>query len=247
MNSIKRDFITLSLLLACTHAMAYEPWPTKNYTQVITVSGGIAWATPGKDRTIYAQNSVITYDVNPKTQTMPAGEIFLGLQWPFNDCINNQLGIAFGGAGNVTLDGSIKSFGEPTGSRYEYQVGHGFVSARGKMILNPKLFFVQPFLTGSVGVGFNHTFGFRTYPLVDPTVATQWFRNYTDSFVLTYSVGAGLEKQLNSNWSIGVSYEFANWGENGLGRAFSSPWTYEGPQFTNLYAHNLLFSLSYLC
>lgn len=245
---IKRFFSALTLLICCSTVFAYEPFEFKTYTQVITVSGGLSWARAGKTQTMYSSNSSFTYEADDKITTMGAGELFLGLQWPFNDCINNQLGIAFGGAGVAHLQGTVTVNSIPTGSSYEYKVGHGMVTARGKMIASPQLArYVQPYITGSVGAGYNQAFGFRTYPLVNAATSSQWFHNKTYSFVLTYSVGLGVQKNLNDNWNIGVGYEFADWGTNGLGPAITTPWTYSGPQLTTLYTHNLMLSLTYLC
>lgn len=259
MASYKRIFGAVALFVNCSYALAYEDWMTaSNYTKVISVSGGVAFTSAGKTQNLYLvktentpeqrQISVRnTYQADEKNSTLGTGEVFLALQWPFNEYLLTQLGVAFGGAGEVDLQGKIASNGVPTGSRYEYKVSHGMVGARGKLITAATYAYVQPYITGLIGAGFNHVHGYHTIPQVDTELAPLWFEDNTNSFVFTYALGAGAQKMINPNWNVGLGYEFTAWGKSDLGDAASSMWTGSGPRLSNIYTHSILFAITYLC
>ncbi|RUQ88853.1 hypothetical protein [Legionella septentrionalis] len=282
---------TAFMLFFCSSAFAlgdwYDDW-SSSFTRVITLTGGVALANPGQNQTFYlsrVENIPIigvsstgapviigsipvtntfsnTYNAHKKTEVMGTGEVFFALQWPFPNGVLNQLGVAFGGASDANIKGTVSVNAVPTGSSYQYNVNHGKAVIRDKLIFAPFWNSVQPFLTGSLGASFNKSHGFSTAPTVDPNFSATWFENNTQSFSFTYSVGLGLQKCLNNNWNISLGYEFEDWGRSSLGQGIvgtqqsivvsgtsfviSQPITYNGPSLSHLYTHNILLSISYL-
>ncbi|QDP72679.1 hypothetical protein FOG18_08985 [Legionella israelensis] len=217
------------------------------WTKVITLSGGPAWSRAGETQTLYL-NSVLSnrYNAQKDTRLMGTGEIFFALQGPFAPGILGQLGIAAGGTGEAKMQGTIDVNFIPSGSRYEYRTNHWNASIRGKLLTDPRIFFIQPYITAAIGAAFNYAYGFRTIPLISPLTSSQWFDSNT-KVGFTYSIGGGIQTSFNDHWQVGVGYEFSDWGKSELGRALTIPWTHTGPQLDHIYAHNVLFSLSYLC
>jgi len=69
------------------------------------------------------------------------------------------------------------------------------------------------------------------------------FGNYTQ-ISFTYTVGAGIQKVINSNWQAGVGYKFADWGQSHLnpagGQTFGT-----GLSLHHLYTNGLMFNITY--
>lgn len=253
--TVKRLLKTLFLSVLSMNAMAggvYDTMPV-GWTKVITLSGGPSWSRAGETQTLYL-DSVFSnrYVAQRSTRLMGTGELFFALQGPFVSGILSQLGIAVGGSSEAKMQGRIDAnflpagFFIPSGSRYEYRTNHAQVSIRGKLLTDPKLFFIQPYITLAIGAAFNHAYGFRTTPLISHLLSSPWFDSNT-SVGFTYSIGGGLQTAFNDHWQAGVGYEFSDWGKSGLGRSLTPPWSHTGPYLSHIYTHNLLFSLSYLC
>ena len=67
--------------------------------------------------------------------------------------------------------------------------------------------------------------------------------NSTTAF--TYTLGAGVQRQLNPHWQAGIGYEFADWGRSQLNRA-SGQTLNSGLSLSQLYTNGFLFNLTYL-
>lgn len=259
---------------ACFSNAAYADWTNSSqYTQVYSLTGGIGVASAGKSQTLYPvkTENVPVFVVNPDGQEVLAGftptqipyqntyradkkanmfgqgELYLALQWPFNHYFLSQLGVAFGGAGDADLQGTIDVNSIPSGSHYAYKISHGFVGIRGKLISTASVATLQPYLTGMVGAGFNQVHGYHTTPTISVDNSPTWYQNRTNSFVLTYALGLGVQKNINRNWNIALGYEFTDWGNSYLGDAAPSTWTGSGPRVANVFTHSALLTLTYLC
>ena len=103
---------------------------------------------------------------------------------------------------------------------------------------------VQPYVSGSLGVGFNRAHDFTITPKIFEEVpAPNFTDNRTTAF--TYTLGIGVQKALTTNWQAGIGYEFANWGKSQLGRAPGQTLN-SGLHLSHLYTNQLQFSLSYV-
>ncbi len=102
---------------------------------------------------------------------------------------------------------------------------------------------VLPWISGSIGVGFNRANGFYSIPLISEAVVQNNFSNHTQTS-FTYTVGAGIQKIINSNWQAGVGYEFADWGQSYLNKA-PGQILGNGLSLSHLYTNGLMFNITY--
>jgi opacity protein-like surface antigen len=212
---------------------------------------GVNWVTGNKSQTIYLQPDVEkTYTVDNNSNSFPSGEIFLGWQKPFvvsaiRQSIIGQLGISVVEAGNAKLSGNIWEDADPDFNNfiYNYRINHTHVALKGRLVSNSSFVF-EPYVSGSIGVGFNRAYNFTSQPVIPEEVAAPPFNsNTTTTFV--YTVGIGLQKTITSNLQVALGYEFADWGKTQLSRA-SNQTLNQGLTLNHLYADQMQLSLFYL-
>lgn len=223
----------------------YAPDLPQVWSSIITVSGGPVWTNPGKNQYLYPfpapRNNY--YVAHSESDILGSGELFFGLQHFIGDSnIIGQLGLGAAGASNALLSGVVDVDGIPDVYTYRYNISHIRLEFKGKLIANgfqP----VQPYLSSSFGVAWNHSHGY--FPTtIDPILfPTYWFSK-TSVVGFTYTVGLGIQKMLTPNWQVGVGYEFADWGQNYLGSDGNT--LNRGPGTSHLYTNELLFSISYM-
>lgn len=225
-------------------AGVYDPNLPLEWASIITVSGGPAWAMTGKDQYLYPNPAPMNnyFIADKKTSILGTGEIYFGLQRLVCPTMIGQLGLGVAAASDASFSGVINVNGVPDVARYQYKVSHVRAEFKGKLIA-AGYHLVQPYLSGSFGVGFNHAHDYiptATYPAL---YAPSWF-NTNSTVAFSYTVGAGIQRMVTPNWQVGVGYEFADWGKNYLGGDDGT--LNQGPGSAHLYTNELLFSLSYL-
>ncbi len=210
-----------------------------------TLSAGPAWSDPGKTQTIYLQPAFPeTFAANSTTEIFGDGEIFLGLQHHLVHHLKGQLGLAVAGTTAIPLNGDVWQDADPNFNNlsYQYKISHAHVAVKGKLLTNIYQW-VQPYISGSLGVGFNHAYQYSSSSklfevLPEPPFETQT----TTSF--TYTLGVGLQRALNNHWSIGVGYEFADWGQTSLAAA-TGQLSNGGLNLNHVYTNELQLNLSF--
>ncbi|ARB92894.1 outer membrane protein [Legionella longbeachae] len=223
----------------------YAPVIPQVWSSIITISGGPAWSDPGKDQYLYPYPAPLFnyYIADSESDFLGTGEIFFGLQRFIGTTnIIGQLGLGVAAASDAYLSGVVNVNGIPNVYAYQYRVSHVRAEMKGKLIANG-FQTVQPYLSGSFGVGWNHSHDYSS-TTIDPVLfPTYWFG--TSSVVaFSYTLGAGIQKMLTPNWQVGVGAEFADWGKNYLGGDGAT--LNQGPGMPHLYTTELLFSLSYM-
>ena len=103
---------------------------------------------------------------------------------------------------------------------------------------------VSPYISGSLGVGFNQAHDFTITPIIVQEVPPAPFKANTE-VAFTYTLGAGFQRALSQHWQAGIGYEFADWGYSALGRT-SQQNINNGPELNHLYTQQLQFSITYL-
>ena len=126
---------------------------------------------------------------------------------------------------------------------YQYKVRNTRVAVKGKLLLD-KGYWLMPWVSASVGVGFNRAHKFTNTPLIFEAVPNANFTAHTKT-ALTYTLSAGFQKNLNNHWQIGASYEFADWGKNNLNPAAGQTLNI-GLKLNHHYTNGVLFNLTYL-
>ncbi len=217
----------------------------------IGLSPGITWVTGNQAQTLNLQSDIAkTYTADNNTPYFPNAEIFIGWQKALaahfiRQSLTSQLGLSVAVAGNAKLSGDIWEDGDPNFNNfsYNYKVTHTHVALKGRLI-GKSSFILEPYVSGSIGVGFNRAYGFTSQPKISGEVAAPPFgSNTTTTFV--YTLGVGLQKSLNENLQVAVGYEFADWGKTQLSRAAGQTQN-QGLTLNHLYANQVQLSLFYI-
>ena len=164
------------------------------------------------------------------------------MQRRINDTWTGQIGLAFAAASNANLSGDIWDDADPdfNNSFYNYQVQHERVSIKGKLLMDAGKV-VTPYVSGSVGAGFNRSHAYTITPRIFQEIPGPLFGNKNIT-AFSYTAGIGLQKAVTNHVQVGVGYEFASWGRSQLapGDTISN-----GLSLSNLYTNSLQFSISF--
>ncbi|OGV35609.1 MAG: hypothetical protein A3E88_06590 [Legionellales bacterium RIFCSPHIGHO2_12_FULL_35_11] len=245
----KRNLLIPIAIFFCMQAIAGTTGPSvppKNWTWVGAISAGPVWGSAGQTQTFYLAPSIIrTYAASNATHTLADGEVFVGIQKNLPKALLGQLGIAVAVTSNAKLSGYIWDDADSTFNNYSYgyQIQHTHVAVKGKLLSNRGYWFM-PWVSASVGVGFNDAHDFQNTPLISQAVTMPNFASNTETS-FTYTLGVGLQKALNSHWQAGIGYEFADWGQSQLHRS-SGQTLNSGLSLDHLYTNGVLFNLTYL-
>lgn len=216
-----------------------------NGEKIITLSVGPAWYATSSEQTLALQPDVVkTYINDGDPRALTSAELFFALQCQIARQLYGQLGIAVAYSGTVHLNGDILEDNDPNFNNYYYHfnVNHGHVGLKGKL-LGDFGYRIQPYLSASVALSFNHAYGFTITPKIIEEVPAPPFSSETLT-TAAFTVGAGGQMAINRHWQVGVGYEFAYWGKTQLGPAFGQTIN-RGIEFTPPMTQQLQFSLSY--
>ena len=187
---------------------------------VATLSLGPVWESAGNTQTFYlAPNIEKTYAANHASHALVDGEFFLGIQKSIREKLEGQIGLAVATTGNASLSGNIWDDADALFNNYtyHYQVRHTHLALKGKLLAD-RGYSVTPWVSGSLGVGFNQAHDFSNTPTISEAVVMSNFASNTTT-AFTYNLGAGVQRHLNQHWQVGIGYEFADWGRSQLNRA----------------------------
>lgn len=218
----------------------------RDWTWVGTISAGPVWENAGQTQTFYLAPDIIkTYAASNVTHALADGEIFVGVQKNLSNMLLGQLGLTVAVTSNAKLSGNVWDDADSTLNNYSYsyQVQHTHVAVMSK-ILADRGYWVIPWVSASLGVGFNQAHDFQSIPLISEAVTMTNFASNTETS-FTYTIGAGIQKTLNKHWQAGVGYEFADWGQSQLNRA-SAQTLNSGLSLNHLYTNGVLFNLTYV-
>lgn len=243
--------ITGVFVLSSNTALAMGQYPTiypssMFVTNVVTVSAGAAWEHAGKTQTFYLTPTIEkTYATDNSTHALADGELFIGKQWRMQQHVLSQLGFAFATTGNAKLSGDIWDDADPAFNNYKYQykIEHSHFAVKGKL-LGDWGYAYSPWISVSLGVGFNRANDYSSEPTIFEAVSTSDFNSNTQ-IAFTYTIGAGVQKMLTQDWQLGVGYEFADWGKSQLDRA---PGQTQGDGLTlnHLFTNSIMMSFTYI-
>ena len=260
-HKTRRDLL-LATTLALMHSTGFAIASSESGTQrphlfskwyetikssgVLSLSLGPVWESAGNTQTFYLTPDIEkTYAANHASHALVDGELFLGIQKKLRDKLQGQIGLAVATTGNAVLSGAIWDDADPLFNNYtyQYQVRHTHLAIKGKLLAE-RGYVLTPWLSGSVGVGFNEAYSFNNTPSISQAAAISNFSPNTQTS-FTYTVGAGVQRALNQHWQVGVGYEFADWGKSQLNSAVGQTLN-SGLGLNHLYTNGFLFNLSYL-
>jgi len=247
-----RKHFFISLVIAGIlngHAMAGTMGsikPEKDWSLVGALSAGPVWARGGETQTFYLAPQIEkTYVARKSTDALASAELFIGLQKYFSSQWQGQLGWAVAATGSTRLNGIIWDDADPQFDNYSYHyiISHSHIAIKGKLLKDCGYWFI-PWVSGSIGLGFNRAHNFINTPLIFEALPNANFANHTTT-ALTYTLGIGVQKSINDQWQVGIGYEFADWGKSKLERAAGQT-MHSGLKLSHLYTNGVLFNLTYV-
>lgn len=219
---------------------------SKDWTWLGSVSAGPVWSKSGETQTFFLAPEVAkTYAARISTNVLASGELFIDLQKSLTSEWLGQLGLAAATTGNAKLQGVIWDDADPQFDNYSYQykVRNTRLAIKGKLLLD-KGYCVMPWVSASLGIGFNRAHEYSNAPLIFETLPNPNFVDHTKT-AFTYTLGAGVQKAFNDHWQVGIAYEFADWGKSELGRALGQTMN-SGLALNHLYSNGVLLNLTYV-
>lgn len=239
--------VILLSLTASQPALAGTMGPSpETLRPVVTLSLGPIWTAPGKAQTILLQDDLPqTYTSNRQSNTLFVGELFAGLQAPLFNRFQVQFGLAVAATTSANLSGDVWQEADPEFDNfiYAYKISHSYLALKAKLLTDFRNI-VQPYISASVGPGFNHAYHFNSRAKIPEVIEEAPFNPRTlASF--SYTLGVGLQKSFSNHWAFGAGYEFADWGRSQLARAFDQTLD-TGLRLNHVYTHQLQISLTFI-
>lgn len=245
-NAKKTIAVILSMSFFAGTALAGAMGEHSAWPWVSTLSLGAAWENTGTTQTFYLTPEIEkAYIADNSTRSLFDGELFLGLQKALPHTLQGQLGLAIGFTNNASLAGVIWDDADPefNNHTYNYKIQHTHVAVKGKLLADPGYWLI-PWISGSLGVGFNNARDFYNKPLIYEALSNPNFSSHCQT-AFTYTLGAGVQKALSAHWQMGIGYEFADWGKSNLGQAAGQSLN-SGLRLSHLYTNGVLLNFTYL-
>jgi opacity protein-like surface antigen len=239
------SIVSMGLLYGSTYAGTMGS-AVPDWRWVGTLSVGPAWSQPGDTQTFYLSPEIEkTYVAHKKSKALVSGELFAGIQKSVGSDLIGQLGLALGLAGPAKAQGIIWDDADPRFDNYSYKynIRQTRVAVKGKLLKDYGAW-VMPWISGSLGVGFNRAYSFNNTPLIFEAITNPDFGSKTKT-AFTYTLGVGVQKIINEHWQAGVGYEFADWGKSQLRRSDGQTLT-SGLRLSHTYTNGVLFNLTYV-
>ena len=213
---------------------------------VFSLSAGPVWAHGLKMQSYYLEPELFkTFTVTPHSNVLADGELFFGVKRAMGSRFESQVGLTVATTSAASISGDVWDDGSPTFNNYfySYRAQHTHVAVKAK-ILADVAHLCKPYVSGSMGAGFNQLSSFSSTPTIEEAVPMPNFRSHTQT-ALTFTVGAGVERDLSKNWQVGLGYEFADWGPGHLSRGPGQT-SSSGPSFNHFFTNGLMFNITYL-
>ena len=244
---LKKTTFCLFLLGLGSFGYAGDMGVAQKSNTFFAVSGGPSWTNTGSSQTIALQPDVVkAYVPQTLTNSNVLGnlEIVAGVQKSYFDHVKSQFAVALYWSSFATLNGFIQEDADPNFQNfsYQYKISHGHIALKTKWIAENALN-LNPYVSGSVGLGFNRSYGYNATPIILQEVAAPPFQSNTKA-ALSASFGAGFQHTLNSQITLALGYQLVSWGSSALDRAVDQT-RGEGLGLSTLYTQGIEFTISY--
>lgn len=220
-----------------------------SHPRFVTLNVGPGWSDAGKTQIITVQPDIqSTYVKTNGTRAVAVGEIYAGYEQFIAANYKGQFGVAVQAASNLDLTGDVLIDSDPNFNNmfYTYSINHLAFALKGKLLSahdTQRFFALHPYLSGSVGLGFNQSHKFGLNAKIFEQVVPPLFKSHTTT-VFTYTLGAGLQKRVSPDWIIGLGYDFADWGKSNLAAATGQT-IGRGLALNHVYMSELQFGFTY--
>lgn len=201
-----------------THAF---PLDYLGLSNVATLRFGFGWPSSPKSQTINLESDLQnTYTESSQNNTLFNTDLFFGYQRPFNSIVTWQLGVDWGLSDTLNRNGQVWQDADPSMNNflYHYAIDHSSLGVRGVLLFGSTYSKLKFYMDGMVGAAFNSAYSFTMSPTLSEAVTPPAFvDNTTTDF--TYAIGLGVQQLLNKHYSVGIGYQYADWGKAELGAA----------------------------
>lgn len=173
---VNKPMISVISLLLSGNSMSGtmgSEMPTSNWSKVLTLNVGNAWANAGNTQVLFVNPDVEkTYTAIKHSNSLFATELFAGLQYSPGSTFIGQAGLALAFNGDAKLQGDIWEDSDPEfyNYSYSYRVKHKHLAIKGKLIAETGMM-VQPYISGSAGIARNRDYDFLIVPKIEEEVA----------------------------------------------------------------------------
>lgn len=217
---------------------------------LIGLSAGPTWASANKTQTFYLQPDIQkSYVANHNNETFVTAELFLAGQKRLHprlltQPVMGQLGLVVAWSGDADVSGDVWEDANPNFNNfnYAYKMNHTYVALKGRL-LGEFDYMLEPYVSGSLGVGFNRAYNYTETPKIPEEVPAPSFAAHTKT-AFSYTLGVGLQKAVMSHLQAAVGYEFSDWGASQLARATGQALN-QGLSPQHMYAQQVQCSLFY--
>lgn len=237
--------LAISVSLISGSALAGSMGTPISPAWVGTISAGPVWTSSGKTQTMDLTPAIRkAWVADNSSNVIFNGEVFGGIQKKLWGVVLGQLGLALAATSDASLSGRIWDNAVPRFNNYSYsyKIQHTHVAVKGKLLADTG-FWLTPWISGSLGAGFNTAHSYDNTPTCCGAVQNDNFSSHTKT-AFTYTLGAGIQKALNTHWQVGLGYEYADWGSSTLGRAAGQ--TLNTGLTDHLHTNGFLFNLTYV-
>lgn len=213
---------------------------------VIGLSAGPVWGGGGRTQVLTIEPEIVkTYRANSTQNDLFSGELFVGKHRQMGSRLEVQYGLAAVVTSSAGFSGAIWDDESETFDNYTYQyhAQHAHLAVKVKCLANFGYDY-RPYISGSVGAGFNRSYDYSSTSTLAEAVPMPAFRSDTQT-AFTYNVGLGVAKTWKENFQFAVGYEFSDWGQGHLSRGVGQV-TGSGVSFNHYLTSGIMFNVSYL-
>jgi opacity protein-like surface antigen len=231
-------------------ASAPKAAPAQTISAVAALRLGWDWAQVGKSQHVQLLNTDPAPDLFKTSQANSNGFLyggFLGLEFPLKTEVDLrwQTGIAYYQTTSFQTKGvdyffSLPQFGDKS---YSYKITNQRMMVENKLLYG---FHDRIYVYGlaGVGVGFNNAYAYHERA-IDPNTPANGVFNSNSVASISYSVGAGLDFVLASNWIMSLGYQFSDLGDVALG-TYNNGNTSDTLKMPNTLTQELVLSLGFM-
>ncbi len=217
---------------------------------LLGLSVGPTWASNHHVQTFNVQPDVQkSYIGNNDNNAFVTAELFLAGQKhlqteALTKPLLGQIGFVVAWGGDADVSGDVWEDANPNFNNfnYTYKMNHTYLALKGRL-LGEFASVIEPYISGSLGVGFNRAYNYIETPKIPEEVPAPNFTAYTKT-AFSYTLGVGLQQAILSHFQAALGYEFSDWGQSQLGRATGQTMN-QGLSLKHMYAQQIQCSLFY--
>jgi len=196
----------------------------------LMITGGPAFLSAPSSPNVYAKDingnaPPIAPSLGNSSQIIGMAELDAGIQTLILGAVQSQWSILVGAAGTLKSQGQAIGYTYNnltkqdilTNTNYSNTINQLRVGGRTRWSADNSYseWEILPYITGSVAMAFNQMSPDSIFTKSTSLFNISGLSSNTQN-TITYSIGAGLQKDINCNIRVGVGYEYFTWGKSSL-------------------------------